>query len=119
MTTKLEAGQSNQLRIKEISQLIESLSQELNQRLSIEYSATSPSNSLSSFKSLKSFILPAKPEPLAVDDRVVITNTYRNLKGRTGTITRLTRTFVFLRLDNSTEIIQKRRQNVDRINDDA
>ena len=119
MTTNLKAGKSNQLRIQEISALIDELSTELNQRLNLEFTAPSPSNSVSSFKSVKNSLFPQKPAPLAIGKRVVITNQYRNLKGRTRVITRLTRTFVFLQLDNSTEIIQKRRQNVEHVHNDV
>ena len=119
MQKHLEAGPSNQLRIKEIASLIDQLSTELQQRLNLEFAPSSPGNSSSSYKSIKSFIFPQKPPPFAIGERVVITNNYRNLKGRIGSITRITRTFVFLKLDNSTDIIQKRKQNVERLNDDA
>ena len=104
---------TNKQRIKEIVALLDSLSTELSERLAIEdQPKSSPSNSSASYKSTTSFNF---PPPICVGDRVVITNKYRNLKGRTGVIQRITRTFYFLKLDGTDEIVQKVKSNVLRV----
>ena len=79
MTTNLEGGKSNQIRIKELALLIDKLSTKLHQHLTIKFATSSLSNSILSYKSIKNFIFPQKPAPFAIGERVVITNTYQNL----------------------------------------
>ena len=117
MSTHLKQGKLNQQRIKEIVALLDSLSTELSERLAIEdIPKSSPSNSSASYKSTTSFSFP--PPAISVGDRVVITNKYRNLKGRTGVIQRITRTFYFLKLDGSDKIVQKLKSNVLRVSNE-
>lgn len=52
-----------------------------------------------------------------IGDRVEVTNGYQNLQGTSGTVIRLSTTFVTLRTDEGTEIVRGT-QNVRRITSD-
>jgi len=58
---------------------------------------------------------PAAPrpprEPFIVGSRVRITNNYRGLRGQEGVVTRVTRVFIFLRLDSG-RVTSRQRSNL-------
>ena len=91
----------NQSRITELAKLIDELSAELNQLLSIE-DEESPQ--------ISSTIIPRTE--FRVGDVVEITNEYRNQLGERGTITKVTRTQVAINLHSTGRTIRKKKTNV-------
>jgi hypothetical protein len=95
-------------RIRAISQNIQELSAQLN-RLIIEES-----------QEQEQIQTERRPQPqvtqqqqeFAVNDRVVITNSYGGLRGATGTVVHVTPRQVSIRVDGHRRIYQKRKSNV-------
>lgn len=109
MNAREQRRQTRKLRIREISQNIETLSAQLNQ-LIIE-------------DNREDQIVEANPPPTPVDnefnigDRVQITNNYRRQRGLQGTVTHVTQQQVSLRIDGERRVINKKKTNVRKIND--
>jgi hypothetical protein len=90
-------------RIKEIAQEIEELSEELNTLLKIEENSKTRSQNTND------------DHDLVLGNVVEITNTYKNLQGSRGTIVKLTKHQVTIRLENSNETIKRKKTNVKKI----
>ena len=91
----------SQSRITELARLIDELSAELNQLLSIEDEDSSQ---------ITRTIIPRTE--FRIGDIVEITNEYRNQLGERGTITKVTRTQVAISLHSTGRIIRKKKTNV-------
>jgi preprotein translocase subunit YajC len=89
----------NQLRINEIARIIDELSAELSQLLTIEDNNQGINN-----QEIR--------REIRIGDRVEITNNYRDQLGQQGTVTRVTEKQVSLRLDSTGRIIKKKKSNV-------
>lgn len=95
----------NQARITELARIIEELSTELNQLLSIEDKDTSqvPRTEIPRTITRTNF---------QIGDIVEITNEYRNQLGERGTVTKVTRTQVAINLHSTGRTIRKKKTNV-------
>jgi ABC-type Zn uptake system ZnuABC Zn-binding protein ZnuA len=91
----------NQARISELARLIEELSSELNQLLTIEDEEVP--------QTVRNIVTRTN---FRVGDTVEITNEYRNQLGERGTVTKVTRTQVAIRLLSSGRTIRKKKTNV-------
>jgi preprotein translocase subunit YajC len=89
----------NQLRINEIARIIDELSAELSQLLTIEDNIQGTDN-----QEIR--------REIRVGDRVEITNNYRDQLGQQGIVTRITEKQVTLRLDSTGRSIKKKKSNV-------
>jgi len=97
----------NRQRALDISEQIATLSAELNRLLRLEALDLNrvPPDPVPSVVPDN----PAPPESFSVGSRVQITNNYRGLRGQQGTVTRVTRVFIFLRLDSGASTSRQRR----------
>ena len=91
----------NQARITELARLIEELSSELNQLLTIQDDESSQAPRITSPRT-----------EFRIGDTVEITNEYRNQLGERGTVTKVTRTQVAINLHSTGRTIRKKKTNV-------
>ena len=91
-------------RIKEIAKEIEELSEELNALLIVEESDNSRTQQQTN-----------TTNDIVLGNFVEITNNYKNLQGSRGTIIKVTKHQVTIRLENSNNIIKRKKTNVRKI----
>jgi len=88
-------------RIQDIADQISTLSAELNRLLLVHRPVPDPA------------VPPVPSSPaFVVGDRVQILNTYRGLQGHRGIVTRVTRVFIFFKLDTTGSVTSRRRSNL-------
>jgi len=99
---------SRRAHIQSLATQVSELSRELDRLLRIEDTGQPPVPP----PAVPPPAVPRPPrEPFVVGSRVRITNNYRGLRGQEGVVTRVTRVFIFLRLDSG-RVTSRQRSNL-------
>jgi hypothetical protein len=91
-------------RIKEIAKEIEQLSEELNALLLVEDNTKTRSQQQIH-----------TADDIVLGNVVEVTNTYKNLQGSRGTVIKVTKHQVTIRLENNVDVIKRKKSNVRKV----